>query len=163
MVLWDWKHPHHHHHHHHPCTHAPRHAPCNHAPCTMPCTTHAPTHARPSLPVVPEPILTPPNMYPSGLHDTAAHGMMFFGHWRAHHATYFKITSSTSTIVRFRFDFKLNLFSNMQYINEIKCWTSTNDFLFLLINFHDLYFCKDNTYFTKAINIKHETFVLFYQ
>ena len=25
-----------------------------------------------------------------------------------------------------------------------------------------LYFCKDNTYFTK-INIKHETFVLFYQ
>ena len=26
-----------------------------------------------------------------------------------------------------------------------------------------LYFCKDNTYFTKIINMKHETFVLFYQ
>ena len=40
--------------------------------CIQHHTTHAPTHARPSLPVVPDPILTPPKMYPSGLHDTAA-------------------------------------------------------------------------------------------
>ena len=26
-----------------------------------------------------------------------------------------------------------------------------------------LYFCNDNTYFKKIINIKHETFVLFYE
>ena len=30
-------------------------------------------------------------------------------------------------------------------------------------NIRDLYFCKDNTYFTKIMNIKHETFVLLYQ
>ena len=29
-------------------------------------------HARPSLPVVPNPNPTPPNLYPFGLHDTAA-------------------------------------------------------------------------------------------
>ena len=29
-------------------------------------------HARPSLPVVPDHILTPPNLYPTGLHHTAA-------------------------------------------------------------------------------------------
>ena len=29
-------------------------------------------HAWPSLPVVPDPILTPPNLYPFELHDTAA-------------------------------------------------------------------------------------------
>ena len=36
---------------------------------------------------------------------------------------------------------------------------------FLLCKFisQTLYFCKDNTYFTKIINIKHETFILFYQ
>ena len=38
----------------------------------MPCTTHAPTHARPSLPVNPSPILTPPNLYPIELHDAPA-------------------------------------------------------------------------------------------
>ena len=36
------------------------------APC------HALTHARPSLPVNPNPILTPPNTGPVALHDTAA-------------------------------------------------------------------------------------------
>ena len=36
-------------------------------------TTHAPTHARPSLPVIPDPNLTPPNIYGTGLHYTAAH------------------------------------------------------------------------------------------
>ena len=34
--------------------------------------THAPTHALPSLPVNPNPILTPPDIAPSGGHDTAA-------------------------------------------------------------------------------------------
>ena len=38
---------------------------------THPCT-YAPTHARLSLPVNPNPILTPPNMYPSATHYTAA-------------------------------------------------------------------------------------------
>ena len=33
---------------------------------------HAPTHAQCSLPVNPNPILTPPNMYPSELYDTTA-------------------------------------------------------------------------------------------
>ena len=41
----------------------------------MSCTTHAPTHAQPSLPVNPYPILTPPDEAPSGLHDTA-HGLL---------------------------------------------------------------------------------------
>ena len=31
------------------------------------------------------------------------------------------------------------------------------------VSMTELYFCKDNTYFTKIINTKHETFVLFYQ
>ena len=35
-------------------------------------TTHALTHARPSLPINPSPILTPPTQAPSALHDTAA-------------------------------------------------------------------------------------------
>ena len=36
-----------------------------------PCTTHAPTHARPSLPVNQNPNPTPSNLLTSGLHDTA--------------------------------------------------------------------------------------------
>ena len=42
----------------------------------IPCTTHTPPmhryHARPSLPVIPNPNPIPPNMDPFGLHDTAA-------------------------------------------------------------------------------------------
>ena len=38
----------------------------------MPCTTHAQTHARPSLPVNPNTILTPPNLATSTTHYTAA-------------------------------------------------------------------------------------------
>ena len=34
-------------------------------------------HARPSLPVVPDPILTPPNLYGTGLHHTAAKVSMY--------------------------------------------------------------------------------------
>ena len=34
--------------------------------------THAPTHARPSLPFHPNPILTPAEEYGIGIHDTAA-------------------------------------------------------------------------------------------
>ena len=41
-----------------------------------PCTTHAPPlhrcHTRRGLPVDPSPILTPPNVYATALHDTAA-------------------------------------------------------------------------------------------
>ena len=44
--------------------------PCTHPPCHT--LTHAPTHAQPSLPVDQDPSLTPPNLYPSALHDTAA-------------------------------------------------------------------------------------------
>ena len=43
------------HHHHHPLS-----------------TTHARTHARPSLPIVQDPNPTPPNWHPVELHDTAA-------------------------------------------------------------------------------------------
>ena len=43
-----------------------------------PCTNHAPTHAQPSLPVDPYPNPTPPNLYPSGLHDTAAKFKIMF-------------------------------------------------------------------------------------
>ena len=38
----------------------------------QPCTTHAPTHARPTLPVNQNPILTPPDLEVFRLHDTAA-------------------------------------------------------------------------------------------
>ena len=41
-------------------------------PCTTPCTTHAPTHAQPSLLINQIHNPTPPNLYPSALHDTAA-------------------------------------------------------------------------------------------
>ena len=46
-------------------------------------TTHAPTHARRSLPVNPNPILTPPNIAPSALHDTAAivYGILMYHVW----------------------------------------------------------------------------------
>ena len=46
--------------------------PPMHHPCTTPCNNHAPHHARPYLPVVPDPNLTPPNPGPVALHDTAA-------------------------------------------------------------------------------------------
>ena len=41
-------------------------------PYITPCTTHAQTHARPSLPVVPDPNPAPAEDAISGLHDTAA-------------------------------------------------------------------------------------------
>ena len=44
----------------HSATHAIHHHP------------HAMTHARPSLPVIPDTNPTPPNLSPSGLHDTSA-------------------------------------------------------------------------------------------
>ena len=54
---------------HHPPPHHTHHVT---QPCTMPCITHAPTHARPSLPVNQKPILTPLAQYRTALHDTSA-------------------------------------------------------------------------------------------
>ena len=51
--------------------------PTNITTTMHPQTTIAPTHARRSLPVNPNPILTPPNLYGMGLHDAAAHHQKF--------------------------------------------------------------------------------------
>ena len=49
------------------------HAQCTmHSPADSAKKCRAPTHARPSLPVNKNPNPTPPNRYPTGLHDTAA-------------------------------------------------------------------------------------------
>ena len=44
----------------------------SHHPTMHPSTTRAPTHARCGLPLIPTPILSEPNTYALGLHDTAA-------------------------------------------------------------------------------------------
>ena len=51
----------------------------------------------------------------------------------------------------------------MKHFPFFAYWTVQQMLEPILYMLQSLYFCKDNTYFTKIINIKHETFVLFYQ
>ena len=54
------------------CNHNQKFKSMNHAMHLPMRTTHAPTRARPSLPVVPDPNPAPPNLGPTAIHDTAA-------------------------------------------------------------------------------------------